>query len=140
MKNIFTSSNKLPDDFVRIPDFDTVFLYETFGYLPFVSKEKSGRVYIYFDTTDKDKLAIVRKMGFKPHRYINRKDKPKKLMYRAPISVLMQQSAWNVANKIRMTYSAFDNHFLLDAKKYQRMPKYKEYIQTYKSNVKQKTK
>ena len=138
IQNIFSPSNKLPDGFVHNPDFDMVLLYELFGCLPSVHRESDNRTYIYFHTSDGEKLSVIRKMGFRPRRFKSHAKGKPELMYRAKVTPLMQGSAWHIVNKIRSTYYMSGYMLSRDVARYRSVPKYAEYVNAYKLGQKTK--
>ena len=137
MKNIF-ESNGLPRDFVHNGEYDMVFLFQTFGRIPSIVKARNGRKYMYFEDMTPEKLKIIRKMGFRPHRHQSRRYTPAKVIYRAPISIMMQQSAWNVVTRIELDYNINEYGIPKSLETFQNNKRYQEYTQAYKT--KQKTK
>ena len=135
MKNIFTS-NQLPRGFVHNPEYDMVLLYETFGRLPAIVDAKNGRRYIYFEDASREDLSIVRKMGFKPHRHKSKRYNPAKVIYRAPISILMELSAWVVVNKMQMTTKINKYNFPHGVEITTSSESYRQYIENYKNKSK----
>ena len=130
----------MPRGFVHDGEYDFVFLFQILGRLPSVVEASNGRKYLYFEDMDADKLKIVRKMGFRPHRHKSKRYKPAKVIYRAPISMLMQQSAWTVASKIELERYNNEYNFPRGVDVLQSNKKYLEYIKAYNSKVNQKTK
>ena len=139
MKNIF-EPNSLPRGFVHNPDFDKIFLFQTFGRFPAIVLASNGRKYMYFEDMTLEKMKIVRKMGFHPHRHKSKRYNPAKVIYRAPISMWMQQSAWHIVTKIELEIYSNEYSYPRGIEGIQRGEKYLEYIKAYNSKVNQKTK
>lgn len=130
VKNIF-EPNSLPHGFVHNPEFDKVFLYQTFGRVPAIVWARNGRKYMYFEDMTADKLKIVRKMGFRPHRHKSKRYNPAKVIYRAPISILMQQSAWHVVTKIELDNTSNVFGIAKSVDTFKQNEQYLQYISAY---------
>ena len=130
IKNIF-EPNTLPRGFVHDAEFDKVFLFQTFGRIPSIVMARNGRKYMYFEDMSPEKLKIVRKMGFRPRRHKSKRYSPAKVIYRAPISIMMRLSARNVTNKIELEYRSSKYNIPQEVEVFKQNEKYLEYISAY---------
>lgn len=100
MKNIFNPSVKMPNGFVRNPEFDAVFLVESCGYVPEIVHARNGRTYVYFMNDSRDLISLARKMGFQPCPHKSHKYFPAKIIRRARISKDMPRETLDVVNNL----------------------------------------
>lgn len=138
MKNIFAKPELLPEGFVRDPEYDMVFWYDTFGSAPNIVRARNGRQYVYFEDVDPEKLDIARKMGFRLRSHKSRKYTPAKRIYRALITRDLSDDALTFLWRMKglMSLSVLD--LRTESNKHNKDSKYQKYIAVYKSNQKTK--
>ena len=129
IKNIFDKSGKLPAGFERNPEFDAVFLTESFGYIPEVVRARNGFKYVYFASLEPDLIDLARKMGFRPHFHRTHRYVPARCIYRARISGSMPKETLAVVNNLM---AAYDNGIMT----YRENPEYQKYVANYKTKTK----
>ncbi len=138
MKNIFAKPKMLPENFLRDPEYDIVFWYDTFGSAPDIVKARNGRRYVYFENVDPEKLDIARKMGFRLHSHKSHKYKPAKRIYRALITRDLSDDALTFLWRMKGMLSLSSLDLPTESNKHKNDPKYLKYIAVYKSNQKTK--
>ena len=100
IENIFSPSGKLPEGFVRNPDFYAMYLVESFGYVPEVIHASDGATYVYFDNVNPLLMSLLRRMGFRPHLHKSHKYTPHKFIYRSLVNKNTPRETLSVVNSL----------------------------------------
>lgn len=124
LKSPFVPRVKLPDGFVRNPEFDAVFAVDVLEYVPSVVRARDGHSYVYFEHMDMHRAEVIRAMGFKLELHISRKYKPAKIICRAPIGRRTHQQVLSIAER----FLTIDQK---DIETYKSNLMYKKYITAY---------
>ena len=125
IENIFSPSGKLPEGFVRNPDFDAMYLVESFGYVPEIIHARNGATYVYFDNVNPSLMSLLRGMGFRPHLHKSRKYTPYRFIYRSVVNKNTPRETLAVVSSLMKMCT---NGYTVDTIS----PEYTRYVANYK--------